>query len=353
MSDASRRQLASRCAQLALSGVRRQYPNKLDHVMGGDGDVCAPRDLHPAFYGCYDWHSAVHAHWLLARILRRWHALPERAEAITVLEDHLTPANIAAEVDYLRRPHSRAFERTYGWAWALKLHEELGRGAAVDDKGLALRFQAWADAMRPLAEEFARKYQDYLPRLTYPVRTGVHPNTAFGLLFAWDWATWAGSEDLRQCVEAAARRFFEDDEEYPTNLEPSGSDFFSPCLMEAALMSRVLGAGAFLDWLYRFLPRMDFGDPENLLTPAEVSDRTDPQIVHLDGLNLSRAWCMRTIAAAIGPAAPRHTYEGETRLNLLAAADRHEAASLPHIASGAYEGEHWLGTFAMLAVDGS
>ncbi|MEZ6234590.1 MAG: DUF2891 domain-containing protein [Phycisphaerales bacterium] len=302
-------EFGSRLARLALAGVRREFPNKLDHVMGSAADVRGPRDLHPAFYGCYDWHSAVHGHWLLARVLRLCPDVAEHDEIAGVLDEHLTPEKIAAEAAYFKRPESRAFERTYGWAWALKLHEEVGRGAktggAAAGDGVGARCRAWEEAMRPLAEVVADRYAGYLPRLSYPVRTGVHPNTAFGVLFAWDWAAWSGNASLAWLVDETALRFFGRDEEYPAWLEPSGSDFFSACLVEAALMSRVLAADEFVEWFATFLRGAARGEPASLFTPAEVSDRSDPQIVHLDGLNLSRAWCMRMVAGALRAAEGR------------------------------------------------
>lgn len=337
---------ASRLAQLALAGIHREYPNKLDHVMGGDADVRSPRDLHPAFFGCYDWHSAVHGHWLLARVLRAAPELPERERIITALAANLTPSNIAAEIRYLARPLARAFERTYGWAWALKLHEELTR---AED----LRLRPCAAALAPLALAIADRYLDYLPRLSYPIRTGVHPNTAFGLWFALDWANHTAHADLRGLVLATSRRFFEHDTDYPTHLEPSGSDFFSPALIEAGLMSRVLPGPEFSRWFARFLPRAESTGPAAIFAPAPVSDRSDPQIVHLDGLNLCRAWCLRTIAAAMAGETSHFPPPEATRATLLNAADAHEAASLPFVTSGDYAGEHWLGTFALLAAGGA
>ena len=358
MEGAPDRGLASRLARLALAGVRREFPNKLDHVMGSAADVRGPRALHPAFYGCYDWHSAVHGHWLLARVLRLCPEVAERDEIVGVLDEHLTAEKIAAEAAYFGRPESRAFERTYGWAWALKLHEEVGRGAeaggAAAGGGVAARCRAWKNAMRPLAEVVADRFAGYLPRLSYPVRTGVHPNTAFGLLFALDWAAWSGDASLAELVDETALRFFGRDEEYPAWLEPSGSDFFSACLVEAALMSRVLVADEFVEWFAKFLRETARGgEPASLFAPAEVSDRSDPQIVHLDGLNLSRAWCMRMVARAVGAAEEQDGWSDRARAALLESADRHEAASLAYITSGDYAGEHWLGTFALLAVTGA
>lgn len=345
-----------------LAGVRREYPHKLDHVMAGAGEVRGPRALHPAFYGCFDWHSAVHGHWLLARVLRLAPGVPEREEIVGVLDEHLSARAMAGEMAYLGRPLARSFERTYGWAWALKLHEELvvlaewaesartaGVVGVVGPMGLGVRSAAWRDAVEPLAREMAGRFMEYLPRLTYPIRTGVHPNTAFGMSFALDWAQRVGDRALGALVRARAGAYFGGDAGYPAHLEPSGSDFFSPALVEADLMRRVLG-GEFAGWFARFLPGAAEGEPARLFAPAEVSDRSDPQIVHLDGLNLGRAWCMRSIAGGLGAGGSGGS---GVAARLVGSAAAHEEASLPHVASGEYVGEHWLATFAVLALTGA
>ncbi len=326
---------ASRFARLALDGVGREYPNKLDHVLNNDGDVLNPRRLHPAFFGCFDWHSSVHAHWLLARLLRLFPAFPEAAAASTALDGSLTPANIAVELAYLARPNTMAFERTYGWAWLLKLAEELGRSTTAAAGG-------WAAALDPLARAFVDRYLAYLPKAGYPIRTGLHANSAFGLAFAHDYAVAKGHRELERLTAETALRFFARDRDYPAHLEPGGSDFFSPALMEADLMRRMLPRSEFAGWFDRFLPGAAGAEPEALFRPAGVSDRGDLQIVHLDGLNLSRAWCFRSLASAL----PGHA------ATLASAAERHLAASLPHVRSGDYAGEHWLATFAVLALTG-
>jgi hypothetical protein len=342
-------QTASRFARIVLAGIHREYPNKLDHVMNDAGEVLAPRRLHPAFYGCFDWHSAVHGHWLLARLLRLIPDLPEAGDIRAALATSLTPGNIAVELAYLTRPNSGSFERTYGWAWLLKLHEELGRSAAAGVAGAA----ACAEGLEPLAEVFVQRYLAYLPKLDYPIRSGVHGNTAFGLAFAHDWATWAGHSRLRPLVEDRARHYYGADESSPAHMEPGGADFFSPALMEADLMRRVLAPAAFAPWFAGFLPGATDGEPASLFTPARVSDRTDLQIVHLDGLNLSRAWCMRGIAAALREDPPDRSSTAERAAHHLeAAAQIHLNAALPHISSGDYAGEHWLATFAVLALTG-
>jgi hypothetical protein len=319
---------ADRFAGLVLKCVRQEYPNKLDHVMNGAGEVRAPRDLHPAFYGCFDWHSAVHGHWMLVRLLREHPGMARAAEIRAVLEENLSPERIAAELAYLGQGNRRSFERTYGWAWLLKLAAEL---KTWEDPAAA----HWAAALQPLADELARQFQAFLPKQTYPIRTGVHPNTAFSLDLALDYARAAKDTPFEALLLERSRTWYGNDRNGPLAWEPGGEDFLSPCLEEAALMAQVLPPRAFRRWLGAFLPTL----PEGLV-PAVVSDRTDPKIVHLDGLNLSRARALRRIAAALGPADPRST-------RLIQLADRHARASLPHLASGSYEGEHWLATFAV------
>ena len=328
--------LASRLARIALRNVRTEYPNKPDHVVAAPGDVRTSRELHPAFYGSYDWHSCVHMHWLLARLRRLHPGIPERADIAAVFDEHLTDDAIAAECAYLARPQAKAFERTYGWAWLLELARELGQ----DDDSDARRR---ARALAPLAEAFAARYLDYLPRARYPVRHGMHPNSAFGLAFAIDYARAAGAGALEDACVSRALAWFSADRDAPVAWEPSGADFLSPALMEADLMRRVLPHGRYGAWLAAFLPGLARREPATLYAPAEVTDRADPQIVHLDGLNLSRAWCMRGIAHALAP--------GDVRVSALrAAAVRHVAAGLSGLESADYMGAHWLATFAVLAM---
>ena len=326
------RERASAFARLALAAIQKEYPNKPEHVLGGSADVKGPRQLHPAFYGSYDWHSSVHGHWLLVRLLKTFPDLPEAKEVRTALGRHLSAANIRAEVDYFNRPESKSFERPYGWAWLLKLAEELRGWDDPDGK-------MWAANLKPLADAVAARYVSYFPKQTYPIRTGVHPNTAFGLAFAHDYARTVGDAKLKELVEERAKTYFAKDADAPAKWEPGGADFFSPTFMEADLMRRVLLADEFRAWFARFLPGTAKAEPKSLFEPATVTDRTDPQLVHLDGLNLSRAWCLRGIAGAL-PA------DDPVRKVLMDSAARHAAAALPHVASGDYAGEHWLATFA-------
>jgi hypothetical protein len=324
---------AANFADLALKGIHREYPNKLDHVINGEADLLTPRQLHPAFYGCYDWHSSVHGHWMLVRLLRVLPDPPRAQEIRAALGVNLTAGNLQAEKAYLDQPNRRSFERMYGWAWLLKLAEELYTWDDPDGR-------EWSDNLQPLAGVFVDRYLDFLPKQTYPIRTGTHPNTAFGLTFALDYTRTVGHQELERVIVERSRAYFLADTDCPAAWEPGGSDFLSPCLVESDLMRRVLPSDEFRDWLVRFLPGLREGEPANLFHPATVADRTDPQIVHLDGLNLSRAWCMRAIASALPTDDPAHRV-------LLEAANRHAQASLPHIASGDYMGEHWLASFAV------
>lgn len=326
-------ELASRLAGIALAGIAQEFPNYTGHLLNDASDTRRPRELHPAFYGCLDWHSAVHSHWQLVRLLRLMPALPEAAAIRAALAEHLTAANLRAEAAYFAEPGRRSFERPYGWAWLLKLAEEL---LGWDDPDA----RAWSQAVAPLAELIAGLYLEFLPRLSYPVRSGTHGNTAFGLTFALDYAAAAGDRPLHTLIESRSRDYFGGDRGAPAAWEPSGGDFLSPCLAEADLMRRVLPAPQFAAWLGDFLPELAGGGPPQLLAPATVSDRSDGQIVHLDGLNLSRAWCMWGLAAALPP-------HDQRRGVLLAAAERHAAAGLAGVGSGHYMGDHWLGSFAL------
>ena len=316
---------ASHFARLALQCAEKEYPNKLDHVMNGPHEVQSPRALHPAFYGCYDWHSTVHGHWMLVRLLRQFPLLPEAPEIRRLLDEHLSEQPVAVEVAYFGQPNRKSFERTYGWAWLLKLQAELRSWDSPEAR-------RWAQALEPLADTVTRALSDFLPRQTYPIRTGVHPNTAFGLTLALDYAQAVHDEKLGALIAERARTYFAKDTEAPLKWEPGGEDFLSPALEEAALMARILSPSAFRSWMKAFLPAVK-------LTPAIVSDRTDPKIVHLDGLNLSRARCLYALSTAL------------RRPALAQLGDTHAQASLPFIASGSYEGEHWLGTFAVQMLD--
>ena len=324
---------ASHFAKLALKCVGKEYPNKPEHVMNDGRDVQSPKGLHPAFYGCYDWHSSVHGHWMLVRLLRMFPNLPEARDIRKALGNNLRPANITEEIAYLNGKNRQSFERTYGWAWLLKLGEELSLSTDSDAR-------IWSQNLKPLIEVFVSRYLAFLPKQNYPIRTGVHPNTAFGLAFAFDYAQTTGNTKLADLIAERSRTYFANDAAYPAAWEPGGEDFFSPALMEADLMRRVLKPAEFRRWFRRFLPQLVSGGPKSLLTPAIVTDRSDPKLVHLDGLNLSRAWCMRSIAGAL-PA------NDQARRVLAVSARRHAEEALAHVASGDYAGEHWLASFAV------
>ncbi len=330
--DTLTREWASAFAKLALKGAKKEYPNKPGHVLLDDKDAKTPKALHPAFYGCYDWHSAVHGHWMLVRVLRAHPALPESKDIRAVLAEHLTAANIKAEVEYFNRPEAKSFERPYGWAWLLKLAEELH---TWDDA----EARTWSKNLKPLAELIANRYIEYFPKQTYPIRAGVHANTAFGLTFAHDYAKTTGNKKLQELIEERAKAYYAKDVDAPARWEPDGADFLSPSLCEADLMRRVLPPAEFSRWFHKYLPGAVKGEPANLFAPATVTDRTDPQLVHLDGLNLSRAWCLRGILTAL----PK---DDAARKTLAASAAKHSEAGLKHVSSGDYAGEHWLASFA-------
>ncbi|MFP4083024.1 MAG: DUF2891 domain-containing protein [Candidatus Aminicenantes bacterium] len=324
---------ASHFAQLALKCIKKEYPNKLSHVMNDASEVQNPASLHPAFYGCFDWHSSVHGHWMLVRLLKMFPDLSQAGEIRRSLAENLSAQNIEREVKYLHQPNRKSFERTYGWAWLLKLAQEL-RGWDDPDG------RKWSKNLKPLAAAIVKRYLDFLPKQTYPIRRGVHPNTAFGMAFALDYSRAAGHNKLEDLLLERSLTYFASDVHCPAAWEPDGDDFFSRCLIEADLMRRVLPPHEFSEWFHQFLPQLAQGQPKSLLEPADVSDRSDPKIVHLDGLNLSRAWCMNGIADALPEDDP-------VRKILIESASRHAKATLPHIRSGSYEGEHWLASFAV------
>ncbi len=318
--------LADRFAGVALGHVTREYPNKLDHVLTGPAGAFGPRDLHPVFYGSFDWHSCVHGYWMLAHLYRRFPAMPNAAAVRAVLDAHLTPACVAGECAYLAGPASAGFERPYGWAWLLKLAAELALHETPEGR-------AWGSALAPLARMFAERFKAYLPLATYPVRAGVHSNTAFAARLALDYQ----DEVLRGLLLAAVRRWYGGDRDCQA-WEPGGDEFLSPALIEAECMRVALPEPEFRTWFAGFLPGVGEGRPASLFVPATVSDRSDGKIAHLDGLNLSRAWCWRALADFTpDPSAIRRS------------AQAHLDASLPHV-SGDYMGEHWLCSFAVLAL---
>ncbi len=325
---------ASRFARIALEHIRLEYPNKLDHVLNGPQDVRSPRELHPVFYGSFDWHSNVHGYWLLATLLRRFPEAPEAASIRALFDEQLLPEKVAVELAYLEQPARATFERPYGWAWLLMLCAELARHR--DGSG-----QRWSRAITPLGLSFAARFKSFLPKAKYPIRVGTHFNTAFALALAAEYSAVLADDALGSLVRETALRWYDDDADCQA-WEPGGDDFLSPALVEAECMRRVMSAADWAQWLGRFLPRLAVGEPPTLFSPAEVSDRRDGKIAHLDGLNLSRAWCFRSIAAAL-PA------RDERRPRMTESAEAHLAASLPHVGDD-YAGSHWLATYAVLAL---
>lgn len=325
---------AAQFSRIALANILQEYPNKLDHVMNDAGEVRAPRALHPVFYGSYDWHSCVHMHWLLARLLRHFPALAEGAQIQAVFDAHFTQANVAAEIAYLHQPSRQSFERTYGWAWLLKLQTELIESAKTNSHAAQ-----WRDALQPLADALVERYLQFLPIAQFPIRAGTHANSAFGLLFALDYAECIQHRALRKLIAAKANAWFGRDRRYPAAYEPGGDEFLSGGLMEAALMLRVVDGCSYADWWEVFCPAPQ--DLQTWLTPVPVTDRSDPKLSHLDGLNLSRAWCWKMIEQEMPP---------PLRVPVTTAIDTLIATSLPQATSGDYVGTHWLASFALLAL---
>jgi hypothetical protein len=335
---------------VVLSHLDREYPNKLDHVMNEEGDVRGPRALHPIFYGSFDWHSSVHGHWLLVRALKNYPALAQRSELIKMLDGRFTPEAVAAEAEYLGHPRRETFERTYGWAWLLKLAAEIRAGVKASRGGgdggkiapeTAEAFVRWDKTLLPLTDAFVDRFLKFLPKATYPIRVGTHNNTAFALALSIDYARVAERKDLAEMLEGKARAWYVKDESYPA-WEPDGTDFLSPGLVEAECMRRLFSTAEFGPWFDRFFPKLAESKPATLFEPAFVSDRTDGQITHLDGLNLSRAWCWRALGASLPKGDPRRALAEK-------AYQVHLDSALPHV-TGDYMGEHWLATFALLAM---
>jgi hypothetical protein len=333
MADALTEALASRFARIALGHVAREYPNKPGHILRGPEDAQTPRELHPLFFGSFDWHSCVHGYWLLCRLYRRFPQIPERGEIDSLLERQFTPSNVAGELAAFET--DRAFERPYGWAWLLMLASEFAlREDAVGGR--------CAKALAPLTQLLVARWLAFLPLAAYPVRSGTHSNSAFAATLAWEYAGVSGDRRLKEAVRAHTLTWFQGDTDCQA-WEPSGDDFLSPALMEAVAMQRLSPEVEFALWFDRFLPRIEARSPATLFEPVSVSDRTDGKTAHLDGLNFSRAWCWKSLATSFAEDDPRREIALET-------AEEHIAASLPHVADD-YAGEHWLATFATLALD--
>jgi hypothetical protein len=324
---------AARFATLALDCVGREYPNKIAHVLSSEEDVRPPHVLTPAFYGCYDWHSAVHGHWLLARLARTFPDAPFAPPARAALARSLTPANIAGEVAYVQGKGRTSFERPYGLAWLLQLAAELRDWNDADAR-------VWSAALAPLEAEAARRFEEWLPKLTRPIRIGEHDQTAFSFGLVLDWTAGSDRASTRDVVSSRARAFYLADRNCPMPYEPSGQDFLSPCLAEADLVRRLLPPAAYAAWLSTFLPGLTPRTGLDWLTPAVVTDPSDPKLAHLDGLNLSRAWMLEGIASGLPASDPRLSA-------VRALAQAHREAGLRSVTGAHYEGGHWLGTFAV------
>jgi len=322
---------AGRFAALALACVHKEYPNKISHILNSPADVKAPHELTPAFYGCYDWHSSVHGHWLLARLVRQFPKAPFVTNAVAALKTNLTPTRIAGEVAYLNATGRETFERPYGLAWLLQLAAELRESQTPDAR-------AMSSALKPLEAAVVARLKAWLPKLAYPIREGEHPQTAFSFGLILDYARGTDPE-LATMVVNKVREFHLNDHDCPINYEPSGQDFVSPCIAEADVMRRVLPPDEFARWLGAFLPRIPSINSAEWLPIGVVTDKTDGKLAHLDGLNLSRAWMLEGIAAGLPPGDPR-------RRGLMAAAAAHAASGLAAVTGAHYEGGHWLGSFA-------
>ena len=322
---------ANRLLQLPIHCVNTEYPNKLNQTIGGDEDLKSPKELHPTFYGCFDWHSSVHGHWSLVSLLKKFPNLKDASKTKEILLTSISKENIEKEVAYFNKKYNKSYERTYGWAWLLKLAEELHTWNDPIAKELEQNLQ-------PLTDLMVQKYIEFLPRLKYPIRVGEHSNTAFGLAFAWDYVNTIGDKKILKIINNSAKNYFMNDKNCPISWEPSGFDFLSACLQEAAVMKRVLPKNEFKNWLSEFLPKLK--DKDFKLVVGEVSDRTDGKLVHLDGVNFSRAWCLNKIANDL----PEYNH-------LKNVANKHINYSLPNVVGDNYEGGHWLGSFAIYALN--
>lgn len=325
-------QVAEQLSRLPLHCINTEFPNKTSHLSDSENDArLLPSELHPVFYGCLDWHSSVHGHWMLVRLLKTFPEMKNRDSIILVLDNSFQPDKMKKEAEYFGKyTASKTYERTYGWAWLLKLDEELITWKYPLGK-------KWHQALQPLTKKIENLWKEYLPKQTYPNRTGVHGNTAFGLCFALDWARATNDIDFEKAITQKAKTFYLGNKKIPAYMEPDGADFFSPSLLAADLLRRILPQKEFATWLNNYFT------PEGLNRICQiptVSDRTDYQIVHLDGLSFSRAWCMKGIALALPQNNPL-----KKRFNIHA--HKFLENSLPQIFSGGYGGEHWLASFAV------
>ena len=323
---------AKKLAEVPMSCINQEYPNKLNQVLTDSTHIQSPKELHPVFYGCFDWHSAVHGHWMLAKIMNKFPDSDLAKEIVALFDEQFTTEKLQKELAYFQPKLNKSFERTYGWAWLLKLY------AALDASPLNKEHQ-WTNKLQSLTDQIVKSYKAFLPKLLYPIRVGEHNNTAFGLSLALDYARQVKDEEFELLITEKAKSFYLDDKTCPLNWEPSGFDFISPCLQEAELMSKILDERDFKKWFKYFLPQLEKKDFE--LKPGEVKDRTDGKLVHLDGLNFSRAWCLYAIAKA------HPKYHDE----LIVVADEHIAASMNQVIGSDYMGSHWLASFLVYALE--
>jgi hypothetical protein len=325
-----------RFADLALACVHQEYPNKIAHVMSGDKDVGPPRELTPVFYGCFDWHSSVHGHWLLIRLIRLYPEAEFAAAAIAALDQSFEAGKVAVEVEYARHDQRDSFERPYGIAWLLQLMTELREW----DDPLANK---WRDILAPLESVYVDKTGQWLQKLAYPIRIGEHAQTAFAFALFLDWAEVSGNAGFLALVKQRSLEFYGDDANCPLDYEPGGQDFLSPCLAEADLMRRVMQPSEYADWLSAFMPGIPSDGSGAWLSLAEITDRTDGKLAHLDGLHISRAWALNGMAHGLPGSDPRVPA-------ISAAAKRQGASGLSAVTGDHYEGGHWLGSFATYLV---
>jgi len=321
---------ANQLIELPLHCVENEYPNKLGQTIGSDEDLQSPEALHPIFYGCFDWHSAVHGYWSMVTLVKQFPDMEKADRVKEILQKNITAKNVSKELEYFQKDINKSYERTYGWAWLLKLSEALHTWDDPMAKQLA-------ENLQPLTDEIVSKYKEYLPKLVYPIRVGEHANTAFGLAFAWDYANATENTQLQILISKRAKEFYLNDEGCPMTWEPSGYDFLSPCLEEVDIMRRVLPKEEFTGWLDSFLPTLE--DKNYQLEPGKVGDRSDGKLVHLDGLNFSRAWVLYGLANQY----PEYEY-------LKNVANQHISYSYPNLVGDTYEGGHWLASFAIYAL---
>lgn len=321
---------ANQLIELPLHCVENEYPNKLGQTIGSDEDLQSPEALHPIFYGCFDWHSSVHGYWSMVTLVKQFPNLEKADEVKEILQKNITAENVSKELEYFQKDINKSYERTYGWAWLLKLSEALHTWDNPMGKQLA-------ENLQPLTDEIVSKYEEFLPKLVYPIRVGEHPNTAFGLTFAWDYAKTVNNAGLQNIIKQRAKDFYLQDENCPITWEPSGYDFLSPCFEEIDIMRRVLSEEEFKTWLDSFLPALE--NKNYQLEPGKVGDRSDGKLVHLDGLNFSRAWVLYGLANQY----PEYEY-------LKNLANQHVAYSYPNLVGDTYEGGHWLASFAIYAL---